>query len=104
MCRKLMMCVFLLFFVGCSGAAQRGALSRAYHSYNDGDYEDVLRLTSQAQSYKKPTYYLNAQILFLKAMALEKLERDKEALGVFKFLADHYSDTKYGEKAKEKIK
>ncbi|MBW2367633.1 MAG: hypothetical protein JRH15_07090 [Deltaproteobacteria bacterium] len=47
---------------------------------------------------------MKAEILFLKALALEKLERHEESQGIFKYLSDKYNDTEYGYKAKEKIK
>ena len=45
-----------------------------------------------------------AEILFLRALALEKLGRDQEAQGVFKFIANNFMDTEYGYRAKEKVK
>jgi len=89
---------------GCMSMAQRGALGRAYSNYQKGDYEDVLELTSQAENYKEPTHRMKAEILFLKALALEKLERHEEAQGIFKYLSDKFNDTEYGYRAKEKIK
>ena len=104
MIRNLIICVSLIFFIGCTGMAQKGALGRAYSNYKKGDYEDVLALTSQAENFKEPSHQLKAEILFLRALALEKLGRDKEAQGIFKFLAANFSDTEHGFRAKEKIK
>ena len=44
------------------------------------------------------------EILFLRALALEKLGRDEEAQGTFKFLSTNFNDTEHGFRAKEKIK
>ena len=104
MIRNLTIFVFLIFFVGCAGMAQKGALGRAYSNYKKGDYEDVLALTSQAEQYKEPSHELKAEILFLRALALEKLGRDEEAQGTFKFVSTKFSDTEYGFRAKEKIR
>lgn len=104
MIRKLIICVLLFFFIGCAGMAQKGAMGRAYSNYKKGDYEDVLALTSQAQNYKEPSHELRAEILFLRALALEKLGRDQEAQGILKFLSTNFNDTEYGFRAKEKIK
>lgn len=104
MTRSLTACVLLIFLIGCSGMAQKGALGRAYSNYKKGDYEDVLALTSQAENFKEPSHELKAEILFLRALALEKLERVEEAQGIFKFLSINFKDTEYGFRAKEKLK
>ena len=98
------MCILTIFCVSCGGMAQNGAMLRAYKNYEKGDYEDVLALTSQAQSFKEPSHELRAEILFLRALAFEKLGRDQEAQGIFKFIADNFMDTEYGYRAKEKVK
>jgi TolA-binding protein len=100
----IMIAVLGFLLCGCMAMAQRGALNRAYSNYQKGDYEDVLELTSQAESYKEPTREMKAEILFLKALSLEKLERYEEAQGTFKYLSDKFNDTEYGYRAKEKIK
>ena len=102
--RILIICALMIFCVACGGMAQNGAMMRAYNNYKKGDYEDVLKLTSQAQSYKQPSHVKMAEILFLRALALEKLGRDQEAQGVFKFIANNFMDTEYGYRAKEKVK
>ena len=102
--RILIICALMIFCVACGGMAQNGAMMRAYNNYKKGDYEDVLKLTSQAQSYKQPSHVKMAEILFLRALALEKLGRDQEARGVFKFIANNFMDTEYGYRAKEKVK
>lgn len=84
--------------------AQRGALSNAYRSYENGNYEEVLAITSRAENYKEPSKEMRAEIIFLKALALEKLEKQEEALGLFKYLAEQFADTQYGYQAMEKIK
>jgi len=96
--------VLFINLCGCSTMAQRGALSRAYSNYEDGDYEDVLAFTSQAEKYQEPSHEMKAEIIYLKGLALEKLERNGEAQGIFKYLSEKFSDTQYGFMAKEKIK
>jgi hypothetical protein len=93
----------MMFCVSCAGMAQKGAMGLAYRNYEHGNYEDVLELTSQAQHYKEPSHELMAEVLFLRALALEKLEREQEAQGMFKFIANNFNDTEYGYRAKEKI-
>ncbi|WP_419175379.1 hypothetical protein [Desulfosediminicola sp.] len=99
--------VFLLFvsitISGCTGMAQKGALSRAYSNFEDGDYEDVVELTNRAENYQEPTHQMKSEIIYLKALALEKLGRDSEAHGLFKYLSQEFNDTQYGFMAKEKI-
>ena len=94
----------MIVCMSCGGLAQDGAMIRAYKNFEKGDYEDVLTLTGQAQSYKEPSRELKAEILFLRGLAFEKLGRNQEAEGVFKFIAANFMDTEYGYKAEEKIK
>ena len=102
MIRCLIVCILMIFYVSCAGMVQDGAMMRAYSNFQKGDYEDVLALTSQAQHYKEPSHELMAEILFLRALALEKLGRNQEAQGVFKFIAANFMDTEYGYRANEK--
>ncbi len=96
--------VMLAFISGCSASAQKGAIGFAYSNYQKGDYEDVLTITERAQSYKEPSHEVKAEILFLRALALEKLERHNEAQEIFKLLADKFNDTEYGYRAIEILK
>lgn len=98
------MFVLIVFIIGCASTAQKGALGLAYKNYKKGDYEDVLKWTSQAENTKEPSREMKAEILFLKALALEKLERHDESQGTFKYLSEKFNDTEYGYRAKEKIK
>ncbi len=83
--------------------AQKGALNKAYSSYNDQEYAKVLQFTSQAESHRTPTPELQAEILFLKALALERMERPYEVRGLLQHLAKNYPDTPYGSMAKVKL-
>ncbi len=100
----ILICILAFGLFGCASAAQKGALSRAYSNYESGDYEDVLELTARAESYQEPSPEMKAEILFLKAMALEKLGKNKEAIGLFRYLAENHGSTQYGFMAKERIK
>jgi len=103
--KNIIFFMLAILISGCSSTlAQRGALSKAYSSYDDGNYEDVLALTSRAENYEEPSREMKAEIVFLKALALEKLEKQDEALGLYKYLSEQFGDTQYGYKAKEKIK
>lgn len=89
---------------GCAGIAQKGALNSAYSNFEDGDYEDVIQLTSQADNFKEPTHEMKAEIIYLRALALEKLGREDEATGLFTYLSEDYKDTQYGYMAIEKLR
>jgi outer membrane protein assembly factor BamD (BamD/ComL family) len=101
--RVIFLLLISITISGCAGMAQQGALSRAYSNFQDGDYEDVIELTSNAERYQEPTHQMKAEIIYLKALALEKLGREKEAQGLFKYLSQEFIDTQYGFMAKEKL-
>jgi len=89
---------------GCGTFMQKGALSSAYRNYDKRDYEDTLSLVSQAESYASPAPELKAEMVFLKALALEKLEREDEAQGSLNYLVEQFPETEYGYRAKVKLK
>jgi len=84
--------------------AQKGALDRAYANFNHGDYQDVLVHATRAESYKTHDPELRAEILFLKALALEKLNRGEESQGIFRYLVKQLPGTAYGHQAMERLK
>ena len=88
---------------GCAGLAQKGALNNAYSNYEDGEYEDVIQLTSQAENFHEPTHEMKAEIIYLRALALEKMGRTDEATGLFNYLSQEFKDTQYGYMAIEKL-
>lgn len=101
--RKILLLFVSVALIAGRASAQKGALSRAYGNYKKGDYEDVIALTSRAENYGGPSRSMRAEILFLMAMALEKLGRHSEAQGVLKFISDKFGDTAYGYRAGAKV-
>jgi len=95
-----------LFVLGCAtsetGTVNR-YLNKAYKSYESGEYGSVILLTSQAENYEKPTHNMKAEIIFLKALALEKMGRIDEAQGIYRYLSSEFNNTEYGYKADEKL-
>ncbi len=78
-------------------------LNKAYESYEIAEYGNVILLTSQAENYEKPSHNMKAEIIFLKALALEKLGRNDEAHGIYRYLSAEFNNTEYGYKADEKL-
>ena len=93
-----------IFFAACSPLAPKGLSSLVHSNYKRGDYEGVIRLTSDALDSKKLPSEIKAEILFLRALALEKLDRFGEAQAVFEVILVNFNGTTYGYKAKKKLK
>jgi len=89
--------------LGCA-SAQRGAIVRARSSIEKEKYEIALKRLSSAENYVKPTPELKAEIIYLRAICYEGLERYNEAIGALKYIIDKYPDTSYGYQAKEKLR
>ncbi|HEY9160957.1 MAG TPA: hypothetical protein VIS94_07725 [Desulfomonilia bacterium] len=102
--RIVIVVIGLCFLFGCASMVQRGALTQAYENYDKGDYQTALVKLSRAEKYKDTTPETNAEILYLKALTLQKMGRDKEYIGELMYLSDKYGDTEYGYKAKQLLK
>ncbi len=89
--------------LGYAGMAQKGALIRAYNNFEDGDDENVLNLTSHAENFQKPSREMKAELIYLRSLALEKLDRNDEAQGLFKYRSKEYNDTQYCDMAQEEL-
>jgi hypothetical protein len=96
--------VFCLLMFGCSQSMIRGGIANAYSNYDGGDYEDALFWISQVENREGVSHVTKGEMLFLKALTLEKLNRAEESQGIYKYLVEAFSDTEYGYKAKEKLK
>lgn len=92
----------LLLFSGCA-TAQRGAMLRAHTRMEHGRYEDALAKLSDAEKYTPPTPQLEAEISFLRGQCYEGLHRIPEAVGCYRYLADHFPDSIFAYQAREKI-
>jgi outer membrane protein assembly factor BamD (BamD/ComL family) len=92
----------LAALAGCA-TAQRGAMSRARSGIENKDYEFALKRLSEAETLAETTPDLEAEIVYLRAICYEGLERHDDAIGALKYLVDKFPDTSYAYQAKEKL-
>lgn len=98
-------CILLsiVFLCGCSDLVRQGSIKSALSNFEDGDYRDAINSASQAENYPDAPHEKKAEIIFIKALIYEKMGRNTEAQGLFKFLREKFGDTQYGFMANEKI-
>lgn len=101
--KALLVTMLVSLTVGCASTAQKGALGLAYKNYQEGDFEEAVLWSSRAMGPNELPHARKAEVLFLKALSLEKLGRQYEAEAVFRFLSDGFPETEYGYRAKEKL-
>jgi len=104
----MILTVFIL--TGCASTSSTSStgtvntyLDQAYEAYENADYGSVILLTSKAENYEKPSHNMKAEIIFLKALSLDKLGRTDEAQGIYRYLSAEFGNTEYGYKADEKL-
>lgn len=95
--------ICIVILAGCDGLAQRGALQFAYTDIKTGKYESALKNLSDAESYKKPTPELEAEMLYLKAVCYSGMGRHEEAIGLLVYIIDKFPDSSYAYQAKAKL-
>jgi|GEM_PF-5368966 Tetratricopeptide repeat. len=94
------------FLSGCQTTgqtAQSGALVRARAAVEQGDYEFALQRLDAAESYYQPAPETKAEILYLKGIAYEALQRPAQAKASFQQAAQQYPTTVFGNRAREKL-
>ena len=94
---------FLLFTSGCFSMAQQGAMQRAYSAISSQKYQEALHALAHAQHYKEPTEGLRAEISYLRGVCYSGLGKNMDANAMFRYVWDHFPDTEFGYKAKERL-
>jgi TolA-binding protein len=87
----------------CGFGTKESVSSQAYSNYKKGNYKTVLKLTSRLLNTEELHREKKAELLFLRGLSLEKLKKFDEAQKVYRSLLDDFSDTIYGNRAKEKL-
>jgi hypothetical protein len=87
---------------GCA-SAQHGAMLRAHSGIEKGKYAFSLKRLADAEKYTEPTPELKAEICYLKGVCYEGMGMSADAKAMFKYAVDHYPDSQYGYRAKEKL-
>ena len=104
--RTILLSVLLIALLPVFGActmAQRGAIGRAYGSYNSHDYVRALRRLSEAESYGEVTDQRRAEICFLKGRCVEGMGNRIEAASLYEFLIKTYPDSEFAARAKGRL-
>ncbi len=92
-----------LIIQGCSSIKQQGSLFIALDAFDDGDYQKCFSKASKAETFGNYSRSLNAQIMFYKALCLERMENVSASHKTFEDLIDLYPDTDWGVAAKHKL-
>ncbi len=68
------------------------------------EYKRALKRLFKAEKYAVPLSDLEAEIVYLRAVCYEGLDKCEEARGAFRYVIDKFPDTRYAYKAKEKLR
>ena len=98
----VMVIVIMCFITGCA-TAQRGAIIRAYSGIQNKEYDFALNRLSEAENYADPSPEIMAQILYLKGICFEGLNKTAEAKGTYKYLMDTIPKSQYAYMARERL-
>lgn len=82
---------------------RRGQIITATEEMARGDYKSALTRLQFAKSLGTPRPDVDAEINLYMAECYEGLNMPAEAVGTYKYLADHYPDTVYGYMAKQNL-
>ena len=95
---KLLIIGLVLLTVGCASTstAQKSAISLAYSSYLDGDYQIALEHIFQAEQERRLTAELQAELAYLKAQSYEEMGQHRKAEGLFEYLKEEHPNSQYG--------
>jgi len=94
---KKMLVTSLVFLVtGCANVLQTGSISEAYENYADKNYEETLKLITQAGSINTTGPELRAELTYLKAQTYDKLGLHETARNLYEYLRDQHDDSQYG--------
>ena len=94
--KKIFLASLVLLVTGCASVLQTASISQAYENYEDKDYEETLKLISQAESISKTTPELKAELTYLKAQTYEEMGQYETAETLYEYLKDQHKDSQYG--------
>jgi hypothetical protein len=103
--KAVFMALLAALYVGCGGMMVSGSLVQANNAIEARNYQDALKLLSQAERYATDAGpQKQAEIAYLRGVCLEGLGRNADAEGQFQFVVDRFPNTEYGYRAKEWLK
>lgn len=100
---KFTLVAWVLLTTGCAGLAQTGSISKAYATYDNGNYTRTLKLITQAKNISEMTPELSAELTYLTAKTYSKLGQDETANALFEYLKDQRRDSPYSYLASKKL-
>jgi outer membrane protein assembly factor BamD (BamD/ComL family) len=83
----------------CTNLAQKGAIQRAYGSYDKGAYAKALRRLSEAETFGEMPDQRHAEVYYLKGRCLEGMGNRDEAASLYEYLIKKYPDSEFGARA-----
>lgn len=94
--KKIFFVSVVLLVTGCANVLQTGSVSQAYKSYAANDYEETLKLITQAERFSTTTPELKAELTYLKAQTFEEMGQSESAETLYEYLNDQHKDSQYG--------
>ena len=95
----LAIAVAAMILVACLGTSQTGNIARANSRYKGGDYVGTIELADFVLGQGPVNDEIGAQAGLLKASSLDALGRRQEAIAVYRYLVETYSDSVSGAQA-----
>lgn len=101
--KKLALAGLIPLIAGCTGLAQTGSISKAYETYERGNYVQTLKLITRAEYISMATPELKAELTYLRAQTYHKLSQNEKAYTLFEYLRDQHEDSQYGYLAAKRL-
>lgn len=89
--------------LGCAGVMQSASVMEAHKAYNKGEYQETLKLITQAENARETTPDMQAELVYLKANTYEQLGQPAIASTLYEYLAAQHRDSQYGYLANGKL-
>ena len=97
-------CLFVLTLLSGCSMARMGALSKAREAMGKGECAKAIKKAGDADNYGTPSPKQQAEILFIRASCADRMGNAADAVGLFRFLKEHYPETIYGYQAIERLR
>ena len=101
--KKTIILSLVLLTTGCATVFQTGSISEAYKKYKAQNYEETLKLISQAENVKETRPETKAELTYLKAQTYEKMGQIEKAITLYEYLKEQHADSQYGYLANKKL-
>jgi len=88
---------------GCGNLLKSGALVDAESALRDSRYETALESTEIAESFGQLSITDTARLYYLRAQALEGLNRRHEASITFQYVIDNFNNSVYATLSKQRV-